>query len=228
MNRRRVPLTILLLGLFAAVCLMSGTSPAVAADSEREDTWQFYIPVTYSSSERFDGEGGTFVDLGSDVGWGFAFAYNFPERWMLGFEITWINKNYEARLVADDGNRTPTDITGSLDSSSLQVVGQFNLLDKRFTPFVRAGIGSTYIDTRIPSGPTQGSCWWHPWWGYICDTWQPTYDKNSFSYSAGVGLHGDITDTFYLELSVNKLWIDLSNASTPELTGTRLNIGWIF
>ena len=99
MIRRKAPL-ILMLSLFAAVCLMSGVSPAVAAGSDREDRWQFYIPLSYLSSEHIDGEGGSFVDLGSDIGWGFAFGYNFTERWMIGFEITWAQQDYSARIVS--------------------------------------------------------------------------------------------------------------------------------
>jgi opacity protein-like surface antigen len=230
MSRRIAPLTISILGLFAAVCLMSGASPALAAASDREDHWQFYIPITYSSSERIDGEGGSFIDMNSDVGWGFAFGYNFNERWMLGFEITWSQRNYFARVVSDNSPSPPTntDFSSRFDSSTLAVVGQFNFMETAWTPFIRAGLGSTYIDTNIASAPPQGSCWWHPWWGYICGTWQPTYDSSSFSYQAGLGVRGDIGDAFYLELSYNTLWIDLSHSQKPEISGPRLNIGWLF
>ncbi len=225
-------MTVVVCGLFVAVCLVSGISPAVAADSDRGEKWQFYIPVTYVDSERFDGEGGTFVDLNGDVGFGFAFGYNFTERWMLAFEITFSDVNFNARIAQDDGmpDMIPdqfVDVSGTLDSSTFQIIGQFNFLETRVTPFIRAGLGSTYVDSNIPSGPPNGTCWWHPWWGYICGTWQPTYDKNTFSYSAAIGIRGDMTDTFYLEASANQLWIDF-DADTTSLTGYRLNIGWLF
>ena len=147
---------------------------------------------------------------------------------MLGLEITWSQKNYSARIVGDTIPPDVVDINSRLDSSTIAVVGQYNFLDKAFTPFVRAGLGSTYKDSNVASAPPQGTCWWHPWLGYICDTWQPTYDRNSFSYSAGLGLRADVNDAFWLELSYGTLWIDLSHGSTPDISGPRLNIGWLF
>jgi len=233
MNRRRAPLTIVMLALFAAVCLVSGTSSVDAADSDRGEKWQFYLPITYFSGEKLDGQNGSSVDLSNDVGWGFGFGYNFNERWMVGFEVTWLSAHYDAVIPVD--NNPPDGISdgsvtlgGTLDSSSLQFVGQFNFLEKTFTPFIRASLGTTYTDSNIPSGPPTGTCWWSPWYGYICNQWQPTYNKNSFSYGGAIGVRGDISDTFYLELSYNQLWIDFDRVSTPSFSGGRLNIGWIF
>ncbi len=219
-------------GLCVAVCLLSGAFPASAADSDREDQWQFSIPITYVSSERFDGQNETFVELAGDASFGFAFGYNFNERWFLGFDVTFMDMNFDATVAQDNDEDMVSDdlivISGSLDSTSFQIVGQFNFLEKSFTPFLRASLGSTYVDSNIPSGPATGICWWHPWWGYICDAWQPTYDDTSFSYGAGVGIHGQLTDRFYLEASANQLWIDFDNADTPDFSGYRLNIGWLF
>jgi opacity protein-like surface antigen len=219
-----------ILGLFAAVFLVSGSLPAIAADSNREETWQFYFPITYVSSESFDGQSGTFVDLNSDIGFGVAFGYNFDERWFLGGELTWMNMSYNGEVAIDDeGDGIPDEIfriSGTSESSSIQLSGQYNFLKKSFTPFVRASLGSTYIDSNIASGPPEGVCWWHPWWGYICDVWQPTYDNFSFSYGAGIGLRGNLTETFFIEASYNQLWVDTSHADTLSFSGTRLNIGW--
>ena len=41
-----------------------------------------------------------------------------------------------------------------------------------FTPYVTGGIGYAFIDTNIPDSPPQTACWWDPWWGYVCDTFQ--------------------------------------------------------
>jgi hypothetical protein len=225
-------MTSVMFGLLAAVFLVSGILPAIAADSNREETWQFYIPITYVSSESFNGQSGTFVDLNDDISFGFAVGYNFNERWFLGGEITWMNMSYNAEVAIDDeGDGIPDElvrVSGTSDSNSLQVSGQYNFLEKSFTPFVRASLGSTYTDSNIATGPPQGVCWWHPWWGYICDVWQPTYDKFTFSYGAGIGLRGDLTDTFFLEGSYNQLWVDTDNADTLEFSGIRVNVGWTY
>ena len=234
MMRRRTPLMVLTLGLCAAACLVSGLSPAAAADSERAETWQFYIPVSYISGESFQGESLTSVDLAGDTGFGFAFGYNFNERWFLGFEITFMDMNFDATIAQDNGmapDMMPDELvnlSGSFDSSSLQFTGQFNFLDKAITPFIRASLGSTYIDSNIPSAPATGTCWWHPWWGYICNSWQPTYDDTSFSYGAGIGVRADVGERFYLEASANQMRIDFDSSEEPEFTGYRLNMGWLF
>ena len=231
MSRRKAPLAISMLGLFAAVCLISGSAPATAADSDRAEKWQFYIPITYVSSESFNGDGGTSVELNGDIGWGFAFGYNLSEQFLVGFEITWTNVNFNANIAQDNnGNGTPDEIfsaSGTLDASTLALTGQWNILEKTVTPFIRAGLGGTYIDSNIASGPATGTCWWYPYWGYVCGTYQNTYDRNSFSYSVGIGVRADITDTFFLELSYNSMWID-SSSGTPNLKGGRLNIAWMF
>ena len=82
-------------------------------------------------------------------------------------------------------------------------------------------------DSNIASGPPVGSCWWHPWWGYICNSWIPTYDRTSFSFGGGIGVRADVSRSFFLELSYNGLWVDFAD-STPGFDGIRLNVGWLF
>lgn len=221
----------LMRGLMAAACLAATLSPA-AADSDRAGKWQFHIPLTYVGSESLDGQGGSSLDVNGDLSWGFAFGYNFDERWSLGFEASYSTANYDARLAADTDGDAVADrsvrIGGVLDAGTLQITGQFNFLDRPITPFLRANAGSTYIDTNIAAGPPTGTCWWHPWYGYLCDVWQPTYSKNSLSYGAAVGVRADVADKFYLEGSINQLWIDSDRTDDLELTGYRLNVGWTF
>lgn len=220
----------LMIGLCAAVWLAAGTAPA-AAQGDREGRWQFYLPVTYVSGDTVDGGGGSTFDVNDDWGWGFGVGYNLNERLMLGFEITWLTAHYRADIEVDNnGNMRPDDtvsLGGTLDASNLQFVGQFNFLESPFTPFIRGNVGSTYVDSNIPSGPTQGVCWWDPWWGYICDTWRPTFDTNELSYGGAIGVRGDVGNAFFLELSYNQLWIDF-DADTPSFDGVRLNLGWMF
>ncbi len=232
MTRPKTPLTIIKLGLFVVVCLVFGISSAAAADSDRGERWQFHIPITSVSSEEFDGQGESSVDLSSDVGFGFALGYNFDEQWFLGFEATFMEMGYEARIPFDADMDNDADgvvtIGGNLDSTNLQFSGQFNILKKSITPFIRGSLGATHVDTNIPSGPAQGVCWWHPWWGYICNAWQPTHDETSFSYGAGIGIRGDLTERLFFEASANKLWVDFDDTDTPSFTGIRLSFGWLF
>jgi opacity protein-like surface antigen len=231
MKLRHLPLRKITVG--AAVALWLGASAASAdAQTRRGDRWQFSIPINFTFSQTIDGEGESFVDVNNDIGWGFAFGYNFNEKFYLGGEVTWIRAGYDATIpYDDDGDQNPdgtTRIGGTLDASSFQAVGQYNFLEgSLLTPFVRANLGGTYTDSNIASGPPVGSCWWHPWWGYICNSWIPTYDRTSFSFGGGIGVRADVSRSFFLELSYNGLWVDFAD-STPGFDGIRLNVGWLF
>lgn len=209
----------------AMVLLVPGVAPG--ADSDREEMWEFTVPLLYSDSESFGTDGGSKVDIEGDFGLGFGFGYNFNEHFLVGGELTWTSLDYDVAVRTDDLMNPISNIRGSLDASTLSAFVQYNLLAKTFTPFITAGLGSTYVDSNIPTGPPQGSCWWHPWWGYICDSWQPTATDTNFSYNASVGLRSDINDTFFLEVAYNVLWIDLSH-SDPEFSRYRVELGWQF
>lgn len=231
MTIRHLPVRAIAVGL--ALALWTGASATDAdAQTRRGDRWQFSIPVSFTFSQSIDGEGGSSVDINSDIGWGFGFGYHLNEKFYLGADFTWLRAGYDAVIpYDDDNNETPdgtTRIGGTLDASSIQAVGQFNFLEgSLLTPFVRANLGMTYTDSNIASGPPQGSCWWHPWWGYICNSWRPTYDRTSFSFGGAAGVRADVSRSFFLELSFSGLWIDFSE-ETPFFDGVRLNIGWLF
>ena len=231
MTLRHVPVRSMAVGF--ALALWMGASAADAdAQTRREGKWQFNIPITFTFSQTIDGQGESSVDLSNDVGWGFGFGYHLNENFFLGGEITWLRASYNAMIPwDDDGDQNPdgtAQIGGTLDASSFQAIGQYNFLEnKLFTPFVRGNLGFTYTDSNIASGPPQGSCWWHPWWGYICSSWVPTYDRTSFSFGGAAGVRADVSRSFFLEASFNGLWINFEEA-TPLFDGIRLNIGWLF
>jgi opacity protein-like surface antigen len=170
--------------------------------------------------------------MNDDVGWGFGFGYHVNDRFMVGFESTWIEAHYDATIAIDlDGDGTPgpsANLGGRLDAGSFLSVGPFNVLPEgRFTPFVQGKLGWTYTDSNIPAGPAEGVCWWDPWWGYVCDAWQPTFSSWSFSYGGGVGLRAQVGPQFFIEGSYNLLWIDLDQGN-PSFDGFRLNFGWVY
>ena len=64
----------------------------------------------------------------------------------------------------------------------------WHLMDGPLTPYVGAGLGWTWIDTNVPTGPPVTGCWWDPWWGYVCYTDYPTKTTDAFSYQAILGV----------------------------------------
>jgi opacity protein-like surface antigen len=221
----------IILTLVTVLGIASGTLWAAAPDSQRAQRWQFSFPITFTFGANYD-EQGTSVDIADDVGWGLGFGYHINEKFFVGVDFTWLDANYDAIIARDfDGDGTQDDsieIGGTLDATNMQFVGQYNFMARRFTPFIRGSFGWTWVDSNIPSGQGESVCWWDPWYGYICDTWQPTYDDTAFSYGVGAGVRFDINDRAFLEGSYNILWVDFGKADYQSFDGTRINFGWLF
>ena len=227
---RRIPRRVLVFGTVLGVVLLAPW--AAAGETQRAaGRSQFSFPITFLSGASYDSDRSS-VDVNDDVGWGFGFGYNLSEKLLLGAEFTWLDASYDLHLARDfDGNGIQDDsidISGVLDASNFQAFAQYNILPSNVTPFVRGSFGWTWIDSNIPAGQAGGACWWDPWWGYICDTWQPTFSDTAFSYGAAAGVRLELPSRFFAEGSYNLLWIDLDKAGTQSFDGFRLNVGWLF
>jgi opacity protein-like surface antigen len=101
----------------------------------------------------------------------------------------------------------------------------FNLLEGDLTPYVTGGIGWAFIDTNVPEGRPQSTCWWDPWYGYICGTFQNTKSVDELEYNVGAGLRWDINRTMSLRFGYERHWIDLNDASsTPGFDQLKVGI----
>jgi len=224
-------MVMMVLSLGTILGIAAWVPPAAAAESDRALKWQVSVPITFTSGASYDSKESSFK-LNDDLGWGFGFGYHLNPHFMVGSDFTWLTANYEAKVATDfDGDHVPDDsvsVSGTLEAATLQFVGQYNFLTGRITPFVRGSFGWTWVDSNIPSGPTQGVCWWDPWYGYICDTWQPTFEETAFSYGAAAGVRAEMTERFFIEGSYNVLWIDFDKAGSQSFDGFRVNFGWTF
>ena len=196
---------------------------SMGSPGHRADTWEFQVPVTYSQTWTVNGDGGSSADVNSGFGWGLGFGYNFNDHFQLGGSLTWSRRNYDATIVNTNG--TTLKASGTLDSSTVALNATYFLMATGLTPYVSAGIGSTFLDSNIPNGRGSTACWWDPWWGYICNSYTPTKTETDLSYTAGLGLRWDVTRVFSLQGGYNRMWIETSK-STPEIDTWML--GFIF
>ena len=161
------------------------------------------------------------------------FAALNPEGWEGAGNAT-LKAQYEALVTKDWGVLecdTPPDpaftVSGEYESFTPRVNVLYSFLDGDIQPYVSAGIGWSFIDTNVPQGPPQTGCWWDPWWGYICTTYQNTRDMDEFAYQAGVGVRWDVTSGLTLRLGYEKQWIDLGEAdSAPGFDVLRLGVAY--
>jgi opacity protein-like surface antigen len=191
----------------------------------RKGRWEFYLLTNWVDSQTIEFTGRSSIDVSDDHGWGFGFGYNVNEHFELAGEFSWISANYRVNTL--DQNNQPARTSGRLDAGTTNFNGTYNILKGPITPYVTGGLGWTFIDSNIPSGPPGATCWWDPWWGYVCSGYQPTHTESSFSYNVGAGLRWDVTESFFLKGGVSNLWIDMKNAS-PSFLKWQLTFGLMF
>ncbi len=211
--------------------LMAFSGVAFSADimslSDRKDRWEISFQTKYIESKQINFDGGSDATINEDYAFGFGVGYNFDEHWALDFDLNWGDVNYSGTRVLENGNKET--VYGNLYSNSMVFTGIYNFMKKRFTPFVGVSAGLTYIDTNIPTGPPQTGCWYDPWWGYICDTFQPTLTSTEFTYGASAGFRFDVKDNVFLRFTAGKKWIDYSQASSSSgFTNFRFDVGLMF
>ena len=201
----------------------------MTSDRSREGRYEITLQPRYLASKTIDFEGGTSIDTDADLGFGMGFGYNITNKFALHLDWSWASSNYQAKIgTSTGGTLGTTTASGSLDSSTIALNLSYYFLDGPLTPFVLGGIGWTWVDSNVPSGLPQTGCWWDPWYGYICTSYQETYAKDYFSYSLGLGGRWDVSPGFFLRGSVVWQWMDLGEAGTTAFPGGRLDIGFIF
>jgi len=215
--------------IVSIVCIMELAAPAGAQQyttirpDGRGGSWEFFLPVTYSDTTTIDGQGGSSVRLNNDWGFGFGFGYNFTDNIQMNGMLSWSYRSYDATAI-DANTGKAKQYSNYMDSTTLSLNGVYYFLNGKVSPFVAAGIGYTFMDSNIPSGTGSSSCWWDPWYGYICSSYYPTKTEEDFSYNAGLGVRFDVNRSFSTQIGYYKMWIDVSKAkTTPEFDIVRVD-----
>ncbi len=203
--------------LVSFVCVL-----ALPANADRIKKYEFSLQVSYLYGETIDFEGGAAADIASDPGFGFTAGYNYSNKLNLRASLTWNDTRYDGQRVIDDGNRTVETISSVMDTFSCNGVADYYFIEGRFTPFVSGMIGWTSIDSNIAAAYPEEVCWWGPWWGYVCDYYQPTYGGDSFSYGVGGGLRLDLSPNHFVCVGYYERWIDVDYAESDPALGTAI------
>jgi opacity protein-like surface antigen len=198
-----------LFGCAAALSLLSAGANA----QSRGEGWEFGADLVYQNSQDVDFDGGTNVEFDSDLGVSLYAAFRFSERLELQFGVDWSNVDYDVHFQSATVPALTFDASGEIEAITPFIRGNFNFIDGPITPYVTAGIGYSFIDTNIPDGPPQIGCWWDPWYGEICTTYQSTATTEEFTYNAGVGVRWDLSTGYSMRLAYEKHWYDFDNAS---------------
>ena len=208
--------------------LFSASVMAMPDKAMRAGKWGVAIVPTLTNSKVLQFDNGAEADLNKRSGFGMYFGYNFNGHVELGGIFGASNSNYTGTRVIDDGNGTTEKFTANMYTSTLAIDLAYNFLKGPFTPYVNGFLGSTYIDSGIPTGDITTGCWWDPWWGYICAPVAQTYTSTRFNYGAGIGLRYDINRILFIKGGVTQNRLDISTANSSDFTTYQLYIGFKF
>ncbi len=221
---------LLLLALVTAGWLGAESTALLAAEaSQRADTWEFSLPVRYVNGQTIDATHGSSIDINSDLGWGFGFGYNMSEKVELTFAFAWMNANYKVKWASATDPGTFSTGSGSMDVGSTNIGVNYNFMPKTITPYVSGTIAWNWVDTNIPTAPPQTGCWWDPWYGYICTTYQNTANFSGFSYGLGLGVRIEPKESFYFKIGLDDMWQDWGgDLKVDPILSYRAEMGWKF
>jgi opacity protein-like surface antigen len=215
--------------LAAALCTAVISQAAQAQEGTgRVKEFDFTIGLPHLQSATTTFEGGTVVDTGSSTGLGFNFDWRFAERWSAGATLAMHDIDYTATMaLAGSPLGTPGPVVqNDLDTQSLMghVKRYFGTWD-RVAPYATTALGWVTIDTNIATGPPVNTCWFDPWWGLRCSSFQPTRTMTEAATALGVGVRWDFSRRVFLDASVGREWIDLDNSDRPDFRQVRIAFG---
>ncbi len=209
------------------VLFLAGAAPGTfAQQTYRANNWEASIQLIGTSSEKFDGAGGSSLDVDSEIGLGAGFTYNVSQHLALGFDMLWVRPDYKSVFVTEEGETVSVKHTMSVFNG--QFNGTWNILDGPITPYLQAGLGWTYVDSNVADGPPTTGCWWDPWWGYICRPFYSTYSDTNFSWNVGAGLRFDLTRDMFVRGGYELMTIDGNSNVDPSFDAFRIELGWKF
>ena len=184
-------------------------SPAGSRDGRFEGS----VILAFQNGVDETSEGGSTLDIDSQVGWGFGVGWNWTTKWNLSYKLAVTKPDYEITIVPEDPANLPASFDHKMSKYSHQFNVTYNFSEKSFTPFVLAGIGWTKLDSNIITGPPNTGCWWDPWWGYICISDWETYKASEFTYNLGLGFRWDINNAVFTRGAYSREFLSLDNGS---------------
>ncbi len=210
--------------LLIALVAMSSTAAhaQLTGPTSRARLWDISVQTRYVGEQTRDGEGASSASVESDLGWGIGFDYNLNERFDVGLFFNWRSANYTATVVPELTSDESEIYSSWLETSTIAVSADWNVLPKRITPYVTGALGWTLIDTNIPAD-IYGGCYYDPWYGYVCMTDVATYGTDVFSYSIGAGMRFEVSEAFFIRVGYDYNGVDLEGADGLNIF--RLDMG---
>jgi len=217
---------------FILLAVISLNAQAAFIDS-RAEKWEFFLAPQLTNSKNLEGADGTGAIINEASALGFGFGYNVNHHIELTMIFASSSSNYSRTIVVDNDPEGiipngPKTISSSIYTSSINLGFTWNLLSTPFTPYITANVGSTYVDSGVPTGEITTGCWYDYWYGYVCYPYAQTYTSTEINYGAGVGLRYDFNRKLYMKGGVSQNYLDLNSTNTPVFTTYQFIFGFMF
>jgi len=231
--KKKIITTSLALSFF----LLSGISmnAQAAFHDSRIEKWEFYLAPMLTNSKVLQFNNGAEADINKRSSIGFGFGYNINAHIELTGLFSSSHGNYTGTRIIDNTPEDPDNPNGpqifssNMYTSSLEFGFTYNLLSTPFTPYISANVGTTYIDSGIPTGNINTGYCWDPWYGYYypCANAE-TYTSTEINYGLALGLRYDFNRKLYIKGDLGKNYLDLDSSNTPDFTTYRFIFGFMF
>ena len=206
--------------------------PNVTEAFSRQGKTEVYGIGQYLHSEdiKFNGPFGEVpIKMDDTALGGFGIAYHFNDFISVHGDFMFGNATFSGNLPIEGAPNSTIFIKQDAFIQTGRFNVDYNIINRRLTPYVTAGIGYQYLETSLNSLPPVNYCWWDPWWGYICSTGQPYASTTDFTWNAGAGVRWNITDNLFVKAMAGATWLEYSGAHgvTSQIEGV-FSIGWSF
>ncbi len=217
--------------LGAAVLQMHAQIPMATEWFPRTGKVEVYGIGQYLHSDdiTFDGPFGQDVKVKMDdtgLG-GFGIAWHFSDFFSMHGDFMFGGATFSGDLPTETGGTIHIKQDAFIQTGRFNI--DYNIINRRITPFVTAGIGYQYLETELTHVPPSTVCWWDPWWGWICESGHPYAWETDFTWNVGAGFRWNITDNLFVKATGGANWLEYSGAHgvTTQIEGI-FAIGWTF
>jgi opacity protein-like surface antigen len=214
--------------------VVPAVSLAQGYGNTRAQSWDFSIGGIYQKANISKGQGGSSLEVDNAFGLGFNIGYNFNNRLNMSADFEFLRPDYTAVVLSEpnppDGSPPViSTIEHRLSQFNGRLKGTYYFTDGPFVPYVEAGFGWTYIDSNVADGPPQGFCWWHPWWGYVCQSFVNTFSTTETTYGGALGVRYEMAGNSFIKASYNLWKLNTgSERADPQFESIRIEYGWRF
>jgi hypothetical protein len=198
--------------------------PCATEPFSRQNKWEVYGLGQYLHSDNttFPGPYGQGVRLKMDdtgLG-GVGLAYHFSDFFSLRGDFMFGPATFHALGAID--TESGSSKSGFLQTGRLNL--DYNMINRRLTPVLSAGIGYQYLqvdtqDTYVVGGP----------FGRYYATLDSSYYETDFTGNVGAGFRWNVTDQLFIKVMGGAQWLKYTGANsiTTQLEGFFV-VGWMF